>query len=421
MKNHEQLIKVIDFWKKEAQNDVLFERDLANRINIDSPEVVDIIGPRRSGKSSVLKLLMKRLPPDSWLYLNFEDPYFFGVESPVIIEELIDAYKAYFNKSLKYLFFDEIQNIRGWEKAVRKLRDAGEYKVFLTGSSSKLLSGEIGSVLSGRHLSYSLLPLSFKEFLSFKGLMIKEEKDLILKEALLESEFRQYLVQGGFPRIVLSGDLELLQQYYSDIVQRDIIGRFQVRKKDVLNNLGIYLMTNSAKIISTASLRRLYGVAPAIIAKYVDYFREALLVFNTRRYSPSLKSAQKSLPKMYAVDPGLARSVSHSFSEDLGRLLETAVGLELKRRNENFFYYKEDGLEIDFAVKGARGGLTLIQVCADLNSAETGAREIKSLIKAADKLSAKKLLIITLNSAETIKEKGHSLEVVSAPRWFISI
>ena len=354
MDNHEQLIKVIDFWKKEAQNSVLFDRDLTLRIDIGSPEVVDIIGPRRSGKSSVMKLIIKKLPPDSWLYVNFEDPYFFDARSPLIIEELLDTYKTYFNKDVKYLFFDEIQNIRGWEKAVRKLRDAEEYKIFITGSSSKLLSSEIGSVLSGRHLSFTLLPLSFREYLSFKKIDAGNGKDLVLKDTQLRKEFGEYLAQGGFPQIAISNDLELLQQYYRDMVERDIVGRYQVRKKEVLNNLGRYLMTNSAKIISVASLHRLYNVSQEIIAKYINYFREALLVFNMRRYSSSVKSVQKSLPKIYSVDTGLARSVSHSFSEDSGRLLETAVFLELKRRDENIFYYKEDNSEIDFVLRAIK-------------------------------------------------------------------
>ncbi|MCX6719135.1 MAG: ATP-binding protein [Candidatus Taylorbacteria bacterium] len=421
MNNHEQLVKIIDFWNKESQNSVLFERDLAHSIDINGLEVVDIIGSRRSGKSSVLKLIMKKLPEDSWLYMNFEDPYFFDNSSPLIIEELINVYQIYFNKDLKYLFFDEIQNIRGWEKTVRKLRDSEKFKIFITGSSSKLLSSEIGSVLSGRHLSYTLLPLSFEEFLAFKNISVKDGRDLILNSSLIQKEFGEFLIHGGFPRIVLTGDMELLQQYYGDIVERDIVGRYQIRRKDVLKNLGIYLMTNSAKTISAASLHRLYSISETIIAKYIGYFREAILIFDVRRYSPSLKSAQKSLPKIYAIDTGLARSVSHSFSDDYGRLLETSIFLELKRRGREIFYYKDSGMEIDFVTKDDKDALTLIQVCADISSVETREREIKALIKAADLLKTDKLLLITLDSEETILEGDHSIEVIPAWKWMLGV
>ncbi|MBI3559136.1 AAA family ATPase, partial [Candidatus Gottesmanbacteria bacterium] len=214
---------------------------------------------RGSGKSSILKLLIRKLSPkDGWLYLNFEDPYFLEHNQPQIIEELLETKINYLNEVSKYLFFDEIQNINQWESVVRKLRDSGKYKIFVTGSSSKLLSRELSSLISGRHLSHTLYPLSFGEFLSFRQIEIKNKKDLILQEKFLLKNFFQYLLVGGYPEIVLTENQELVKQYYQDIIQRDIIKRYDIREKELLEKMGVFLITNSGRTVSSRSLSRQY-------------------------------------------------------------------------------------------------------------------------------------------------------------------
>ncbi|MBI4226141.1 ATP-binding protein, partial [Candidatus Roizmanbacteria bacterium] len=254
MYDTQQLIKIIDFWEKTVFESDLIFRPIVDKLDSKSKEIVDIIGPRRSGKSSILNLLIKKLGLSNFLFINFEDPYFVTHNEPQMIEELISVYKEYFSQDLKYLFFDEIHAVNHWESIVRKLRDGGNYKIFLTGSSSKLLSRELSTLLTGRHISYSILPLSFSEFLSFKKIKIEDKKDLILKEKTLLKNFDEYLLIGGFPEIVKTGNIALLKQYYFDIVQKDILMRYDVRQKNILEKMGIYLITNLSKTVSIESL-----------------------------------------------------------------------------------------------------------------------------------------------------------------------
>ena len=215
---HEQLVKVISFWKDSLDKADLFDREIVNDIDVRSKEVIDLTGVRRSGKSSILKLLIKKLAlSDNFIFINFEDPYFIEHNNPSVIEEIVEIYKEYFSHNLKYLFFDEIHVVKDWEKAVRKLRDSEKYKIFITGSSSKLLSREMSSLLTGRHLSYHIFPLSFREFLEFKKIRINTKKDVILNEKMLLKEFSEYLSIGGFPEIVITKNRPLLKQLYKKI------------------------------------------------------------------------------------------------------------------------------------------------------------------------------------------------------------
>ncbi len=416
----EKIKNVISFWKNEALDDALFSRDIVSRIDLDSPEVIDLIGVRRSGKSSALKLIARGLPdPDSWFYINFEDPFFVENNTATVVEDLVNIYAEYFSPNLKYLFFDEIQNINSWEKAIRKYRDAAKYKIFVTGSSSKLLSGELATLLTGRHLSYDLLPLSFKEYLPFKKISFRSVKDLVVQGDELRKAFREYLFHGGFPQVALSEEYDLLRTYYGDIVQKDILGRYEVRDRDTLEKIGLFLATNSSKLLSPSSLKRLYSVSFDKATKYTGYFKEAMLSYELAPYSSSLKSRQRSLKKIYSVDTGLANAVSMSFSEDKGRLLENSVFLELKRRGEEFYYYKQNGSEIDFAVRKKDGEIELIQVCFDFEDPVTVERELRQIGKVADKLGAKRVMVITMEKKDSISRDGLKVEVVLAYEWML--
>lgn len=417
--DQKDLIKVIDFWRENPKSETLFARDLLSKIKLDNPEVVDVIGPRRCGKSSLLKLLIAKLPTDSWVYMNFEDPFFLTNNSAQVIEEIVEVFQTNFSDKLKFLFFDEIQNIANWEKAIRKLRDSGLYKIFITGSSSKLLSRELSSLLSGRHLSFNLLPLSFGEFLVFKNFPIKNKRDLVIKDKMLLKLFDEFLQIGGFPQAVLNKAPELLKQYYSDIVQKDIVNRYEVREKEVLEKMGIFLLSNSGKIVSLSSLKKLYGISFQLAATYVDYFKEGFMVFEVPQFSYSLKTQQKAFKKIYAIDTGLSNAVSFRFSEDRGRLLENVVALELYRKNEPFFYFKHIYGEVDFLVQKQRGKYDIIQVCSDLSDEKTRKREINGIELALKEVKVNKIFILTDNSMENIKIGEHIVRVMPIFQWAI--
>ena len=418
-----QLVKTIDFWKETVTEKDLRYRPIVDAIDYKSREVIDIIGPRRSGKSSVLKLLIKKLClTDNFLFINFEDPYFVTHNDPQVIEELIAIYQEYFQKNLKYLFFDEIHAIDHWERVVRKLRDSGKYKIFLTGSSSKLLSRELSTLLTGRHLSYSILPLSFGEFLSFKGIKIENKKDIILKEKTLLKSFDEYLFTGGFPEIVKTSNIALLKQYYFDILQKDIVMRYDVRQKDILEKMGIFLITHSAKTLSIASLKKTFDLSYEAVSTYLDYFHEAFLTFELPQFSYSLKTQQKALKKMYAVDTGLANAISFRFSQDKGRLLEQCVFLELKRRGIEVYYYKTRyNKEVDFVLKLPNKEKQLIQVCWDIVDSETRKREFDSLKQGMEELKITDGVVLTHNSEEIIGEGKKTITVMPVYKWLIDL
>ncbi len=421
MYDTQQLVKIIDFWKKTAYEEDLHYRPVVDHIDYKSKEAIDIIGPRRSGKSSILKLLIKKLKlTDDFLFINFEDPYFVSHNSPEVIEELISVQKEYFSQNLKYLFFDEIHAVNHWESAVRKLRDGGNYKIFLTGSSSKLLSRELSTLLTGRHISYSVLPLSFSEFLSFKEIKVESKKDLILKEKTLLKNFDEYLLIGGFPEIVKTGNLSLLKQYYFDIIQKDIVMRYDVRQKDTLEKMGIFLITNSAKTVSIESLKKTFSLSFETISDYLNYFNEAFLTFELSQFSYSLKFQQKASKKIYSVDCGLANTVSFRFSEDKGRIMEQCVFLELLRKGcETYFYKTGNNKEIDFLIKLPNRKKALIQVCWDLHDEMTKKREIDSLKQAMEELKVTSGLILTYNTEQEIPDKKQIIKVIPVYKWVI--
>lgn len=422
MYDSEKLVQIIDFWKKTSVETGLFSRQIVDKINCQNKEIIDIIGPRRSGKSTILKLLIKKLNlKNDYLFINFEDPFFINNNYPEIIEELILTYEEYFYKELKYLFFDEIQNINNWEKIIRKLYETGKYKIFITGSSSKLLSSEISSLLTGRHISYLLMPLSFFEFLNFKQILIKNKKDIILKEKVLLKKFSEYLLMGGFPEIVKTENISLLKQYYFDLIQKDIIIRYNIRQKEVLEKIGIYLMTNTGKTISIESLKKIFHLSYESVSNYLEYFKEAFLNFELLQFSYSLKNQFKTFKKNFAIDTGLTNAVSFKFSEDKGRILEQSVFLELKRRGEEIFYYKTaNNKEVDFLIKQKNKKYLLIQVCWHLDDEKTKKREIDSLIKAMEELKIEKGLILTYNLKDKIVYQKKIINILPVYKWMLN-
>ena len=256
--NTDQIIKTLNFWQETVKSASLRPREILEDLDYKSKEIIDLIGVRRSGKSSILKLIISRLNLDNFLFVNFEDPFFIANNGPEIIEELIGTYQSYFNPNLKYVFFDEIQEINCWERAVRKLRDGGKFKIFITGSSAKLLNREASTLLTGRHLSYRIMPLSFKEFLLFQKINIAGRKDLVLRDLSLKKIFKTYLEIGGFPEVALTKNKELLKNYFSDILQKDIITRHNIRDKEALEKIAVYLFSNAGKFVPIETLKKLF-------------------------------------------------------------------------------------------------------------------------------------------------------------------
>ena len=414
-----QLVKVIDFWQKNISTAKLYNRDILNKIALNSKEIIDLTGVRRSGKSSIFKLIIQQLNlKNNFLYINFEDPFFIAYNDPNIIDEIIAIFKEYFNSKLDYLFFDEIQEIEYWEKAVRKLRDAENYKIFITGSSSKLLSGEIASLITGRHISYNIYPLNFEEFLNFNNLEINTKKDVLLKDKKILKLFDEYIKIGGFPEAVLTKSYELLKNYFYDILQKDIVMRYNIREKDILEKMAVYILSNSGKIISVETLKTLFNISFNLVSSYLTYFKEAFLIFEVSQFSYSLKKQHKALKKMFSIDTGLSNAVSFKFSEDKGRALENIVFLELKNRGLDIYYYKtKNNLEVDFFITEKTKPKQIIQVSWTLEYKKTKDREIKALLNAMSEINLNEGLIITYNEEDFIEINNKTITIKPFYKW----
>lgn len=416
----EQIIKVIDFWKKNAEQGLLHPRSTLDNMDLKSKEIVDLLGPRRSGKSSLLKLIARKVRPNGFLFINFEDPFFVENQDPGIIEEILAVFYEYYSPDLRYLLFDEIQGIPQWERYLRKLRDTEKYRIFVTGSSASLLSREIAALLTGRHLSYPVFPLSFKEFLQFKEVEIKNKKDLVLKESMIKKRFADYLQIGGFPEVVLTGKQELLKNYFFDIIQRDIMMRHSVRETKILEKVAVYTLTHSAKIISIEALKKTFDSSFALITAYLEYLKEAFLICELPQFSYSLKKQEKALKKIYAIDTGLAEWVSFKFSEDKGRMLENVVFLQIKRMQKEIYYYKtRNHLEIDFMIREKNKIQNLIQVSWTLEDIKVKDREVKSLVEGMKELKIEEGLILTYEEEGEIQLGKYKITIKPVYRWLL--
>ncbi len=341
---------------------------------LDNPEVLVLKGIRRCGKSTLMaqvisELLTKGTPSSSILRVNLEEPIFSTEYSIDLLEQIYRVYREKIWPSGKcWLFLDEVQQIQGWESWVRGRLETEEIKIFVTGSSSHLLSREIGTKLTGRSISFEVYPLSFTEFLRFRDIVVTRELDYIANKPIIRNLFDEYLHYGGFPEVVLrtsSEDKELLlKQYFDDLIYRDIISRYEIRDVANLRNLAIFLLTQVARQTSISKLKNNFSISQDKTENYISAIMESYLLFELRMFSYSLKQSMRAGFKPYAIDTGLRNRVAFSFSEDLGWLVENVVAAFLIRQYDEVFFSKKVG-EIDFVVKEGLKITKRIQVWYD--------------------------------------------------------
>jgi len=383
------------------------------------PHAVIIAGIRRAGKSTFLRQIMQYFKKEGFYYFNFEDERlidFYASDFNVLYEIFIELYG-----DKKIFFFDEIQNVKNWERFVRRMSDAG-HKFFLTGSNASLLSRELGTRLTGRHIAQTLFPFSFSEYLAFKD--FKRDRDEFFdtkKRGIIKGYFNDYLREGGMPEYLCYGEKEALKKVYNDILYRDIVARYDIRDVKALRELALYLASNLGSLFSYNGLKKFLGLGSANTAKaYVDYLENSFLFFSVEAYVTSLKKQIVANKKIYCADNGLADVVAFRFSEDRGKYLENLVFLELKRRKEEVYYYKtENGLEVDFLLKKGIKPTDLIQVCWNMEDKKTEKRELTGLLVAMEKFKLKKGLIITEDQEETRQVSGKSIQIIPAWKWLL--
>jgi predicted AAA+ superfamily ATPase len=382
---------------------------------LKTPYAVVISGLRRVGKSTLLAQIARRFYPNQFYFLNFEDERFLSFQA----QDFNQLYQLLIGLfGLKKVFlFDEIQNVIGWEHFVRRLIDEGN-KVFLTGSNASLLSKEVGTKLTGRYASLDLLPFSFREFLTFKSLLVNLQTTK--GRGLAQHHLGSYLKKGGLPNALRYPTRDFHQTLYQDILYRDVASRYQITEVKALKELAFFLISNTAGSISFNKIKNLLKLGSVNTVKnYIDYLVLSWLFFTLNRYSFSVKRQQIAPKKIYCIDTGLVSSVGFSFSPNRGRLLENLVFLTLRRHFTDIYYYKtQKGQEIDFYLPRQR---QLVQVCQTLADPLTRQREIAALVEAMGETHLRSALIITENDKAAIKTAGCQITITPLTEWLLNL
>ena len=417
-----------------SQAELPFER-IEREIDLPvQPElIITVPGVCRAGKSSLLmltvnKLLASGVKREQILWVNFDDERLDRMPTEEL-DEVLQAYREmYPDIELKdvYMFFDEIQNIDGWDLFVLRVFKSYCRNVYVTGSNAKLLSSEISTALRGWTLDYEMLPLSFREFCRFKGIDAHSylESDKAKRYAAME----EYIHGGGFPKVVLSTDksmkLRLLQGYFNTMLFRDLAERHAIKNIEALRYFLKRVMQNLTKTTSINAIAndmRSNGVSVSKddLYNWADWAVEAYLFVRYPKYSRSLVKENQSLRKYYVIDTGMRQAVLMPQSEDKGKLLENIVALELFRRRgaDRKMFYWQDGRECDFVVQREEHVEELIQVTWDIEDEDTRKREIDGIKEAAKGTNCNKLTIVTREQKETIEEDGFRIEVVGIEEW----
>lgn len=383
--------------------------------HIDSPLITVITGIRRCGKSTLLSQFARKMK--NYYYLNLDD------------ERLVDMTVQDFNTVLlawqkqgnsKNILLDEIQNICQWERFVRRMHDEG-YKLFITGSNAHMLSSELATHLTGRFKRIELYPFSFGENLRFYnicvsigGIVTTTEKAEILKR------FDLYVNSGGFPDYLKYNDREFLHNVYESILYRDIIVRNKIKEVKAFRELCGYCLSNIGNEISYRSIAGLLGFkSNTSVKNYMEFMREAYLIFELLKYDYSLKKQYVSNKKTYTADNGLRSVVGFSFSEDKGRLLENLVFVELKRRSLEIYYHRNKR-ECDFLIKAGLKIIQAVQVTAviDLRNEQ---RELDGLYEAMEQYDLQSGLILTMTQEETRIFRNKKIHITPIWKWLLQI
>ena len=427
-----ELTSVENFWGRPQE--VGIERDHylkhLNRLAKAKDFSISIIGVRRSGKTFLTKQFLKKaidsgLDPKQTLYVNLEDPRFHPYLSLELLDEIYQAYRTFVNKEgFALIVLDEVQNIKNWEKWVRRTMEKENVQIVMTGSTSSLLKTEVSTALTGRSLTLEVFPLSFHEFLKFKGVVLEDQLDVVKNKAKIERLFIEYLQFGGFPRVVLEEDeflkREMLKELFDGIVMRDILFRHGFRDVNSVKLVAELAINSFSSLKSVSSLRNeLAGilkrkVSPNFVAEVMEALRESYLLFTIPPFSPKIKDVKKYPKKIYAVDTGLATTVTLSFSKNLGRLVENAVALHLiKKYGENNLFYYRGKREVDFILREGLRITKAIQVTWDLR--ESYEREVKALLEAMNVFDLEEGIIVTADQER--EEVYEDKEIRVLPFW----
>ena len=407
---------VLDQWEKITKRDIGIPREINLDRLLNNDRIIAISGVRRSGKTTLLLQILRKL--GGGYYLSFDDERLNSFELSDF-QTLMEFFLS--QKKSRYVFFDEIQNIAGWERFIRRLFDEG-YKVFITGSNAKLLSSELATHLTGRYFKVELFPFSFREMLDFYSIEWRKNIFTTEQKAAILEKFDQYLENGGFPEFLKYNDNEVLKRIYEDILYKDLALRYNVRNVKALKELALYLLTNFTSQISYKSLAQILKIkSHTTVQEYISILQEAYLFFELYKYDFSLKQQFTSQRKIYAIDNGLRNNIAFRFSSDRGKLLENAVFLELKRRGKELYFYKSQNQhEIDF-VFYENGQIHCIQVAFSFENPKTLERELNAFYYASQQLPHCNPLIITYDVDDKLTYKNMTIQLKPMWNWALEV
>lgn len=462
--NVEELKRIITDQKEEL-DEILTREGIIDRHApigkltgfIAHPNIVAILGIRRSGKSILSALLLRDL---KYGHLNFDDERLAGFETKDL-NNVLEAFYEMYGTDLEYIFLDEVQNVPGWELFVNRLRRTK--KVILTGSNANLLSGELATHLTGRYMDFTLYPFSFSEFLAMRDPKIRTgagkrtamdtdtnietgtEEDTGIEDgggtgttgediglystkniSMVKKELEEYIAQGGFPEVFLFGR-SIPLRIYEDIIQKDILLRYGIRDRKTFSELAKYVISNSGNEMSYSRLMNIFSIKDAHTVKtYIDHLSSSYLTFTLERFSFKLKKQAIAPKKIYCIDTGIINSVAFRFSENRGNLMENVVAVELRRRisswhqGSEMYYWKDNrDKEVDFVLKNGSMVTQLIQVTHSSTRDEVRSREIRSLLKASIELRCRELLLITWDHEDDLVVDGERIRCVPLWEWLL--
>lgn len=418
-------MKTIILNQRKERDELLSRPYLERRSNQDTEMLLGshliklITGPRRVGKSTQALLMLRNR---NFAYLNFDSQQLLDAwNANLVMRMLDDVYSGY-----EYLLLDEVQNLGAWDLWVSELYRMGKNLV-ITGSNAKMLSSEMATALTGKYIKVEMLPFSLEEFFDWNKLDLSELNPE--QQADASALMDDYMRNGGYPEVVASRQLTrtYLDTLFDSIVWKDVAKRHNVRNVTDLNDLALYLVSNFCNPVSANELTEELGFSSVnTTKKFMDYLHEPYLFYYLPRYNNKLKLMKKAPRKVYVVDNGFVAAKAFSLSDNLGRLLENQVFVELLRQgydtDKTLFYYRSrNDKEVDFVLRTGNHIERLVQVCYDMSTPKTEKREVDSLIECAGELNCNNLVIVTNNEERAIEKDGYRIEVVPVAKWSVSL
>lgn len=411
-----ELLKAVIFDQQKLCWNTRFVRRNFPTAYLNSQEIVVITGIRRCGKSTLLQQIRAE---------QSEKDYFINFDDERLIQFKVDDFQLLYETFIelfgvqKTFYFDEIQNITGWERFVRRLHDYGN-KVYITGSNANMLSRELGTHLTGRYLAMELYPFSFREFLAFNGkTLIQGDIYSTEGKSELKAFFSKFVSLGGFPVFLENQNDNYMKSLYENILYRDVMVRNNLTNEKEILELVYYLASNVSRLSSFNSLAKTIGIKNAsTISNYLQFIQNTYLIFQVNKFDFSLKKQIQNPKKTYFIDQALVTRLGFLISEEKGRLLENIVFIEFKRRGQDIFYYSGKN-ECDFVIRQGTQITNAIQVCYSFETPETKARELNGLMEAMKTYSLSEGMILTNDTEEEITDVDLTIRIVPVWKWIL--